>query len=88
MGVLAVLCHPDPDSFSGALLDRFVAGIEDADIIYPGQDTESVYHKASDWDGCAPWYRREQWNECPLRAEFGNGGHRITPFPRRSEKWK
>lgn len=30
MHVLAVFCHPHRDSFSGALLDRFIAGVEEA----------------------------------------------------------
>ena len=30
MHVLAVFCHPDRDSFSGAVLDRFVDGVEEA----------------------------------------------------------
>ncbi len=61
MRVLAVFCHPDPDSFSGALLDRFVAGTEDA-----GHDCEVADLYREGFDPLMSMRDRQQFDGVPM----------------------
>ena len=58
MHVLAVFCHPHRDSFSGAVLDRFVVGVEEvghtcevADLYREGFDPVMSMRDLQQFDG-------------------------------------
>ena len=63
--VLAVFCHPRRDSFSGAILDRFIAGAESV-----GHDVEVADLYGEGFDPRLTLRDLEQFNDVPMPAEI------------------